>query len=108
METDPMNASQRAYEYLESHQPGMYAELVECVLENGGSMIQTPEYFAAYIVRDGEAHVLYACGNLAELLRYARDNAESMGYDRISWERSIAGKHRNITTYTLEKLCRKK
>lgn len=103
-----MNATQQAYEQLESKREGLYGELIEAVLDLGGYLIQTPGYFAAFHIKDGEAHVLYACGNMRELLRYAADNADALGIESVGWERGLVGKHEDYKRYTLNQLCRRK
>ncbi len=103
-----MNATHQAYEHLEGQHEGLYGELIEHVLDRGGYLIQSPRYFVAYYVEDGVAHVLYACGSMKELLRFARDNAASMGVEHIGWERSLVGKHKSYNIYSMDKLCRKR
>lgn len=101
------DATEQAYRMLEEHRAGMYEELVGYVLLHGGVLVQSRLMFAAFVVEDGVAHVLFACGCLPALMKYAEVNAVLYGYTKVSWERSLVGKHRETKVYDLKKLCQK-
>lgn len=101
---EKMNASAEAYEWLEAREPGSYERLVGYALGSGGVMVQAPEFLLVFRVEDGCAHVLFAYGSLRQILLFARYGAQIFGYERASWERSLAGKHAGIKTYKINQL----
>lgn len=104
-----MNASTEAYEWLERKDAGLYEGLVASVLSMGATLVQDAEFVLAYKVEEGEAHVLFAYGNLRKIIKFAHANAGIWGVERVLWERSLCGKHKKINVYNLNKLriCKK-
>lgn len=101
-----MNASDKAYDFLEEFYTGGYCQLVEDVLNARGLLVQDDDMFGAAVIRDGECHVIFACGNLRKLLRFCLAVSGLYGVERVKWERTLCGKHEESRTYTLEQLKR--
>lgn len=98
-----MNAGVRAWELLGEDD---YTRLLEAVLGRGGVVVQSPSFFLAFVVEDATAVVWFACGELRELLGFARANAAVFGFSRVGWNREWAGKHRQMNFYSIEQLRR--
>ena len=96
-----MNATERAYELL--GEDG-YTSLCLEVISTHGTMVQDSEFLLAFRVEHGVAHVLFACGSLKQILRFARENKAVFGYTRASWERSLVGKHSDMRFYDINRL----
>lgn len=96
-----MNPTQQAYELLGED---AYTALCLEVLCTGGTLVQSEEFMLAFRVEHGVAHVLFACGSLKKILRFARENKGVFGYTRASWVRSLVGKHEDLRTYYIDRL----
>lgn len=96
-----MHATAQAFRFLEDHATYSYEELCAAVLDAGGYMVQTPDYFVAFTVCEREALVLFACGNLRGLIAYARMAGKLYGFDRVTWTRSLVNKRVDYKTYDL-------
>lgn len=96
-----MNATEQAYELL--GEDGYTALCLE-VLRTHGTLVQSEEFLLAFRVEHGVAHVLFACGELKMIIRFARANKAVFGYRRASWVRSLVGKHEDLRTYDIDRL----
>lgn len=96
-----MNATEQAYGLL--GEDGYTALCLE-VISTHGTLVQDSEFLLAFRVEHGVAHVLFACGSLKKILRFARENKGVFGYTRASWVRSLVGKHENLRTYDIDRL----
>ena len=96
-----MNAVEQAYGLLGAERfEGLCLE----VLCTGGTLVQDSEFMIGFRVEDGVAHVLFACGDLRKILRFARANKGVFGYDRACWVRSLVGKHEDMRIYDIDRL----
>ncbi|MBQ5665547.1 MAG: hypothetical protein IIV41_06755 [Akkermansia sp.] len=96
-----MNATEQAYGLL--GEDGYTALCLE-VISTHGTLVQDKEFMLAFRVEHGVAHVLFACGNLKKILRFAHQNKGVFGYTRASWVRSLVGKHEDLRTYDIDRL----
>lgn len=96
-----MNAVQQAYEMLGDEN---FTGLLMEVQHRGGWTIQGATFFLAFVPTDGCAEVLFACGNLREIIRFARANQSVFGCERARWCRSLVGKHAGYNTYKINDL----
>lgn len=96
-----MNATEQAYGILGAEQ---YEALCIELLCTGGTMVQDKEFVLAFRVEHGVARVLFACGNLKKILRFAKANGSVFGYARASWVRSLVGKHADERVYDIDRL----
>ncbi len=96
-----MNATEQAYALLGGE--GYEAMCLE-VLCTGGTMVQDDAFMLCFRVEDGVAHVLFACGDLRKILRFARANKGVFGYERACWVRSLVGKHSDMRFYDIDRL----
>ncbi len=98
-------ATALAYNFLEAQAPGKYVETINDVLDCGGVIVQHPEFFLTFVVRDRVARVVFACGNMRRLLAFAHTNAELFGYDYVEWARQLCGsKHQDYKRYSMKRL----
>lgn len=81
-----------------------YTWLLESVFSRGGTVVQSAEFFLAFVVEDGCAVVWFAAGDMRKILRFAHANAGLFGFDRVGWSREWAGKHKDLRVYRLERL----
>lgn len=98
---DGLNATARAWEMLGSER---YEELCSAVLCLGGTMVQDEDFMLVFKVSDRVAEVLFACGDLRKILRFARANKGVFGYERACWVRSLVGKHADARVYDIDRL----
>lgn len=99
-----MSASSDAYNWLEQQEEGLYERLIAHVLDVNGVLVQAADFVLAFKAEAGCAYVIFAYGNLRRIVKFARQNASVWGCDRVSWERSMVGKHRKINIYNINKL----
>ena len=96
-----MNATEQAYALLGGE---CYEAMCLEVLCTGGTMVQDDAFMLCFRVEDGVAHVLFACGDLRKILRFARANKGVFGYERACWVRSLVGKHADMRFYDIDRL----
>lgn len=99
-----MNIPQRAFEFLEAHREGGYTGLICEIFEADGVIVQTPEFFLAFIVRSRVAHIVFACGSVRRMLEWAHANAGFFAADAVEWTREIVGKHCAVHRYDFKTL----
>ena len=96
-----MNAVEQAYGLLGAERfEGLCLE----VLCTGGTLVQDSEFMIGFVVQDRVAHVLFACGDLRRIIRFAKANKGVFGYERACWVRSLVGKHEDMRFYDIDRL----
>lgn len=98
---DGLNATARAWEMLGAER---YEELCSAVLCLGGTMVQDEDFMLVFKVSDRVAEVLFACGDLRRIIRFAKANKRVFGYDHASWVRSLVGKRADARVYDIDRL----
>ncbi len=101
-----MSAVRQAFAFLEANHEGGYESLVDEVYCRGGVLVETPEFFLAFVVQERVAEVIFACGNLRRLLGWAHANRDFFVFDAVEWTREICGKHTQKHRYSMNSLRR--
>ncbi len=97
----------QAYEFLEAAEPGGYERMLNDLYDCGGTLVENPEFFLAFVVRERVAMVVFACGNLRKLLAFAHANKAVFGYEAVEWARQLCGnKHKSFHRYSMKQLRR--
>lgn len=97
------NASSAAYAWLEKKNAGAYSRLIEHVLDTNGYIFQSPRCFIAFRVDGTTVFCLFAYGDMKEIIRFTGGFCRAYGLDKVAWTRDIAGKHKKINTYSVER-----